>query len=154
MQSRHLQLVHLALGALGVALDVPAEPLLELVVAVKQCGHDEVQQTPELGHGVLNGRAGQQQPAPALELQQHLPALAGGRLDSLGLVQHEVHPGLAGEVLVVGDHDLVAGHHDMEGGALRVQVLLAPEAPQHLALLGAAPVGDTLEVRDKSGNLL
>lgn len=36
---------------LGVALDVLGEPLVKLFVRIEQCGHDEVQQGPELRDG-------------------------------------------------------------------------------------------------------
>lgn len=32
----------------GVAFDVLGEPLVKLIVGIKQCGHDEVQQGPQL----------------------------------------------------------------------------------------------------------
>ena len=74
-----LTLVNVALDpVLGVVLDVPAEPVVELSVGVEQRGHDEVQQRPELGHRVLDRRARQQDTAAAPETQQTLPALAGG----------------------------------------------------------------------------
>ena len=89
---------------LGVALDVLGEPLVELVVGVEQCGHDEVEQGPQLwgkkqhvsmsaphthtlththshtpphlSHGVLDGCTSQQQSVSTLELEQDLPAHA------------------------------------------------------------------------------
>ena len=52
------------------------EPLVELLVAVKERGHDEMQQRPELGHGVLDGRSREEQSVTAAEGQQGLPPLA------------------------------------------------------------------------------
>ena len=71
-----------------MSFNVFAEPLLELVVGVKEGGHDEMEQGPELGHGVLYGGTGEKKTAAALELEQHFPALAAGRLDRLGFIQN------------------------------------------------------------------
>lgn len=83
VEPRHLLLVHLAPGPLGVSLDVLAEPLLELVVGVEQGRHHEVKEGPELRHGVLYGGTGEQEAAPAPELEQQPPTLAAGGLDGL-----------------------------------------------------------------------
>ena len=71
VQALQLLLVQRAL-LLRVRLDVLGEPLLELLVRVEQLGHDEVQQRPQLGHRVLDGRSREQQPVPAVERQQRL----------------------------------------------------------------------------------
>ena len=47
VQSRQLVLVQCPL-LLRMALNVTREPLVELFVRVKHCGHDEVKQSPEL----------------------------------------------------------------------------------------------------------
>lgn len=70
-----LTFIHVCL-VLHVALDVLAEPLIEPQVGVKQRGHDEVQQCPQLRHAVLDGRAGQQKAVTAAEPQEKLPPLA------------------------------------------------------------------------------
>ena len=88
------------------ALDVLREPVVELVVRVEEGRHDKVQQRPQLGHGVLYGRAAEEEAVPAAELKQHLPPLRGRGLDGLGLVQHQVLPPDAVEVLEVRDHQL------------------------------------------------
>jgi len=45
---------------LGVALDVPGEPLVELIVRVEQRGHDEVEQGPQLRNNNNNNTGCQQ----------------------------------------------------------------------------------------------
>lgn len=43
-----------------MALDVLGEPLVELVMWVKHCGHDEVEKSPQLCHAVLYGGPAEQ----------------------------------------------------------------------------------------------
>lgn len=59
-------LVEGALG-LGMRLDVLGEPFLELVVGVEEFGHDEVEEGPEFGHGVLDGGSGEEQAVSGIE---------------------------------------------------------------------------------------
>lgn len=56
MQPRELVLIQLA-DPLCVPLDALAEPLVELLVAVKKSGHDEMEEGPQLCHVVLDGSA-------------------------------------------------------------------------------------------------
>ena len=43
---------------LSMSLNVLAEPLIEPLMRVEEGGHDEVQQSPQLRHGVLYRSAG------------------------------------------------------------------------------------------------
>ena len=56
MESLKLKLIKRT-GILGMCLNIFTEPLLELLMRVKKFRHDEVQERPELCHGVLNRRA-------------------------------------------------------------------------------------------------
>ena len=71
-------------------------------------------------HTHLQRSSGQQQATRRVEVQQGLPLLRAEVLDVLRLVEHQVLPRLATEHLLVGDHDVVRGDHDVEG------VLLVP----------------------------
>jgi hypothetical protein len=59
------------------------KPFIEVVLAVKECGHDEVQQGPQLRHVVLYGGAGQEDAVAAAEGQKRFPAHGGRALDGL-----------------------------------------------------------------------
>jgi hypothetical protein len=74
---------------------------LELLVGLEDGGHEKVQQGPQLGEAVLQGRACQQQAAAAREAQKRLPTTALEVLDVVGLVQNEVAPALAPENEIV-----------------------------------------------------
>ena len=58
---------------LSVALNVAGEPLVELLVRVKHGGHDEVEQSPQLLHRVLDGGTGQEETVTTVEAEQYLP---------------------------------------------------------------------------------
>lgn len=122
-------------------LEGDVEPLVEVVEGVEDLGHEKVKQRPQLGQVVLQGCAGEQQPAVGLEVEQDLPALRLEVLNVLSLVQDHVVPFLASEYRVVGHSDLVAGNADMETVEFR------PALPLLLALFGRPEVGHDLEGR-------
>ncbi len=64
----------------------------------------------------------------------------GAALERLRLVQHQVVPLDALEVLDVLDDELVRSDHNVEGRLARVHVFLVPELAQHLPVLCVAPV--------------
>jgi len=86
------------LVVLSAALDHASEwigkPLLEVSVRLKDVGHEEVHQRPQLHQAVLQRRAGQQQPTLAIEVQQHLPALGLEVLYVLSLLITHTHPNI------------------------------------------------------------
>lgn len=93
-------LVHRAV-LLGVPLDVPREPLAELVMRIEKRGHDEVEEGPELVHRVLDGRPGEEESVAAAEAEEGLPASTRRALDRLRFVEDHVLPLDALEVLLV-----------------------------------------------------
>eukprot|EP00958_Prasinococcus_capsulatus_P003142 scaffold279_cov369-Prasinococcus_capsulatus_cf.AAC.7 len=122
VQSAQLVLVE-RVTTVSVTLDALAEPLVEMLVRVEERGHDEVQQRPQLGHRILDGRARQQKPVAALEAEQCFPPQRGGALNRLRLIEDHVLPLDALEHLLVRHKELVARHEHVEGGVLRVQQL-------------------------------
>ena len=52
-----------------------AEPVFELGHRIKHVWHEKMQQRPQLHHGILQWRAGQQQPPLRVEMQQRVPPL-------------------------------------------------------------------------------
>eukprot|EP01136_Pigoraptor_vietnamica_P043776 Opistho-1_new@19633 len=153
VQPRELVLVKPGL-LLGVTLNVLREPLVELLVRVKQTRHDKVQQRPQLGHAVLDWRAGEQQAIAAIEVEQRLPAGARAALDCLRLVEDHVLPADALKILLVRDHQLIARDQDVEGGVARVELFLVPVLAKYLALAYVAPVRQHLESRGELLKLL
>lgn len=59
-----------------VGLDVFREPLLKLLVAIEKLRHDEMQESPELRHWILNWSTSEQESISSIELQQYSPPSA------------------------------------------------------------------------------
>lgn len=55
MKSSELMLIKLALVIERVTFDIFREPFLELFVTVEKFWHNEVKQSPKLGHTILDG---------------------------------------------------------------------------------------------------
>ena len=66
--------------------------------------HEEVHETPELHQVILQRRPGNEQPPPAVEVEQRLPALRLPVLDHVGLVQDQELPLLPPEHLGILHH--------------------------------------------------
>ena len=62
-----------------MTFNVLGEPLVELIVRIKQGRHDEVQEGPQLSHAILDGCARQEEPISTIEAQQDLPPQTVGR---------------------------------------------------------------------------
>ena len=117
------------------------EPLLELVVGLKDGRHEEVHQAPELHEAVLQRCPGQKDPVLGVEVQQGLPLQALPVLDQVRLVEDEEVPLLAAEHFRVRQDEGVARDTHVE------TVGLGPPLPLGLALPGASVVGEDLERR-------
>mmetsp|Transcript_2519 Transcript_2519/g.4692 ORF Transcript_2519/g.4692 Transcript_2519/m.4692 type:complete len:324 (+) Transcript_2519:2313-3284(+) len=154
MQARQLVLTQRVLVAAGRAFDALGEPLVELRVRVEECGHDEVQERPQLRHRVLDGRAREKQAVATVEPQQGLPAVAAAVLQGLGLVQHEVLPLDGPEVLLVRHQELVRRKHNLEVAVVAVQLLVVQPPAQRLALRHVAPVRQQLKVGHEVADLI
>ena len=59
---------------LSVALDITREPLVEFLVGIEHGGHDEVEQGPQLLHGVLDGGTSQEKTVATVEAEQDSPS--------------------------------------------------------------------------------
>ena len=91
MQTFELVLVKLSFVHWG-SFNVFGEPLLELLVVVKQLWHDEMEKGPQLSHWILNRCSCQQESVTSIELQKNFPATRGIILDRLGLIKDHVIP--------------------------------------------------------------
>lgn len=109
--------------------------------------HNEVKESPQLCHAVLDRSTREEKTVPGLELQKDFPATGCVILDGLRLVENHVVPfdlhQLCLVLLVV--HDQVVGgddHVDLQGGVHQIlwvqefgkllSFLLVPEVWQHL----------------------
>ena len=70
-------------------------------MAIEKPRHDEVQERPELCHGVLNRGTCEQQAVARVELEQDLPSPTQVILDRLGFIQDHVMPFNPKELLLV-----------------------------------------------------
>ena len=59
---------------LSVTLNIAREPLVEFLVGVEHGGHDEVEQGPQLLHGVLDWSASQEKTVATVEAKQDSPS--------------------------------------------------------------------------------
>lgn len=106
-------------------------------------------------HRVLNRRARQQEPVPAVETQRRLPPSTLRVLDRLSLIEHHVLPLDALEVLCVLHDDRVARHDHVERRVAVVgQVLLEPDLTQRRPVLHSAPIRQSAQVGNEARELL
>lgn len=95
---------------LCVVFDIFGKPFAELVMRVKECRHDEMEQSPKFCGRVLSRRLGswevksltvhrildrstcEEKAVTAVEAEESLPSCTLGALDSLGLVKNHVLP--------------------------------------------------------------
>lgn len=91
MQSFQLMLVE---GTLvhRASLNVFREPFLELLMVIEELRHDEMEEGPQLSHGVLDGRSCEEESVSGLELQETFPPATHIVFDRLGFVQNHVVP--------------------------------------------------------------
>ena len=115
------------------------EPLFEILHVGEDVGHQEMHETPQLHHVVLQWCSCDQESSLGVEPQEGLPSLRLEILYVLSLIQDHVVPLFSPEGKVVLDHQLVRGDTDVEG------VLLAPAMSLDLSLLLGAEVGEDLE---------
>ena len=114
------------------------EPLLEVLLAAEDLGHQEMHEGPQLHDIILQGGTSEQESPFGVEPEQGLPPLAFEVLDVLGLVQDHIVPFLPPEGKVVLNYELVRGDAHMEG------VVLAPAVSLDLSLFLGSEIGQDL----------
>ena len=112
----------LALGTAGP--DGQFVMAAEMLVAAEVAGHQEIHDRPQVGHAVLDRRAGQHEPVGGLDLLRGDGVLRGAVLDVLGFVEDCRRPLELLELLNVAAQEGVGG--DDEIGVLHVVPLLVP----------------------------
>src|SRR5690606_13330018 len=121
----------------AAALDRIAVALAELLGATQEPGHGELEQRPELGEVVLDGRPGQREPVTGLERAHRDARLAARVLDRLGLVEDDVMVRPLREPLEIPQQDGVAGDHDLGPVELPPELVAArPREGQHADVRG------------------
>lgn len=113
METLDLDLIEFTL-ILTVSLDVLGKPFVEEFVRIEEIGHNEVEESPQLSHIILDGGACQEKAVPGLKLFQGVPPLRKDVLNSLGLVQNHELPLQSLEGFVVSDCELVGGDDHVE----------------------------------------
>ncbi len=127
---KSVQLLLVQLGLINrVRLNIFGKPLLKLLVRVKQLRHDEVHQSPEFCHRVLNGSAGQKKFVSAFEVQKSSPSLAVEVFNSLCFIENNVLPVNSTQNLLIKDCDLVRSYHKMKFGGLLSEVAFLEISP-------------------------
>ena len=97
---------------IAVWLKSPSDEELEATLA-KKPGVEEFLETPHVGDGVLNGRAGKRDAAGNAKRANRPRHLGVGVLDGLRLVENDARPFDLGELVVVADEERVARNHDV-----------------------------------------
>jgi hypothetical protein len=119
-------------------------------MAIEKPRHDEMQERPELCHGVLNRGTSEQQAVARVELKENLPSPTQVILDSLGFIQDHVMPFDSEKLLLVFGlvHDqVIGGKQNIDPHVGVVEIFRVKEFAKLLSLFWRTKEGEDFECR-------
>ena len=106
-------------------LDIFGKPFLELLMVVKKLRHNEMKQSPKLGHIILNRGSRKQKPVPSVERQKCFPSPTVAIFDCLSFIKDHIMPldSLQTKLVFASSNDqVVRSDQDMDAHRWVVQV--------------------------------